>query len=181
MDGHRRKPTSPKPTIPALSARLSVRVKAFKSHVHPGTFHPPFAAGTWACSTRPRDQLTRWRFSSYPLQTTRSAHAAAILLAPPPTQQYFTGAVTAGMSDELRYHVPSGMGARRKQRGVSGELQYRVPNGMGDRRAASAAVPSMLPRLPFSPSAAENVEPTLPLRSPLVSGVASMGSAWGCT
>ena len=39
---------------------------------------------------------------------------AAILLAPPPTQRYFTGAATEGVSGELLYYgVQRGMGVRR--------------------------------------------------------------------
>ena len=40
---------------------------------------------------------------------TRSARVLAILLAPPPTQRYFTGAVTEGVAGELRYDVQSGV------------------------------------------------------------------------
>ena len=62
-------------------------------------------------STRPREQLTWWRFSWHPLhQTTKSAHVVAILLAPPPAQRYSTGVVTEGVSEEWRYDVPSRVG-----------------------------------------------------------------------
>ena len=55
-----------------------------------------------------------------------------ILLAPSPTQRYFTRAVAEEVSGELRYHVQSGVGIRRAMLEQAKAVQ-RVPGrGLAD-------------------------------------------------
>ena len=64
------------------------------------------AGFVWACSIRPRGQLTCGDSPATPPDHKVSSLVVAILLATPRTQRYFTGAVAEGVPAELITSCP---------------------------------------------------------------------------
>ena len=65
---------------------------------------PPNAPGCHAEAPPPRG-IPSWPAAPHHSLSDQLSHAVAILLSPPLTQRYFTGAVAEGVSGELQYCI----------------------------------------------------------------------------